>query len=215
MPMTVTHAWMPMINIKKVGSWAEVERLLATGSRRVAAALDKATLQEGQFLRTKIVEGIREQAPGGRPFLPLAPTTLAIRQFRGFRGEKALLVQGDLRNSITVVKDGDRVLVGVLRTARNRAGKSLVDIAALQEHGSRPIVMRLTPKARAFLHAAFRRAGLDRPGSGAPGIGIAIVQIPPRPFLAPVLEKFGRREDVERRFRERVAKLLGGDFGGP
>ena len=204
-----------MINIKKIGSWAEVERLLATGSRRVAAALDKATLQEGQFLRTKIVEGFREQAPGGRPLLPPARTTLAIRQFRGFRGEKALLVQGDLRNSITVVKDGDRVLVGVLRTARNHAGKSLVDIAALQEHGSRPIVMRLTPKARAFLHAAFRRAGLDRPGSGAPGIGIAIVQIPPRPFLAPVLERFGRRGDGERRLRERLAQLLGGDFGTP
>jgi len=44
-----------------------------------------------------------------------------------------------------------------------------------------------------------------------PGIGIAIVQIPPRPFLAPVLEKYGQRADVERRFRERLAKLLGGD----
>ena len=202
-----------MINIKKIGSWAEVERLLATGSRRVAAALDKATLQEGHFLRTKIVEGIREQAPGGRPFLPLAPTTLAIRQFRGFRGEKALLVQGDLRNSITVVKDGDRVLVGVLRTARNRAGKSLVDIAALQEHGSRPIVMRLTPKARAFLHAAFRHAGLDGPSSGQPSAGIAIIQIPARPFLAPVFEKYAKPERISRRFLERVAAQLSGDLG--
>ena len=157
----------------------------------------------------------RQARFAGRPFLPLAPPTLAICQFRGFRGDKALLVQGDLRNSITVVKDGDRVLVGVLRSARNSAGKSLVDIAALQEHGSGPIAMRLTPKARAFLHAAFRRAGLDRPSSGAPGLGIAIVQIPPRPFLAPVLEKFGRREHVERRFHERLAKRLGGDFGGP
>ena len=57
---------------------------LAPGS----AAFDKALMQEAQFLRTKIVEGIREQAPGGRAFAPLAPTTLAIRQFRGFRGTR-------------------------------------------------------------------------------------------------------------------------------
>jgi phage gpG-like protein len=202
-----------MIEVKKIGAWSQVGKLLAAAPRRVQVAFDKALLQEGHFLRTKIVEGLREQAPGGRAFAPLAPTTLAIRQFRGFRGTKALLVQGDLRNSITVVKDGDRVLVGVLRTARNRAGKSLVDIAALQEHGSRPIVMRLTPKARAFLHTAFRHAGLDGPASGQRGTGIAIIHIPARPFLAPVFEKYGQPTQVSRRFFGRVAALLAGDFG--
>jgi hypothetical protein len=204
-----------MIEVKKIGPWSRVGQLLASAPRRMQAAFDKALLQEGHFLRTKIVEGMREQAPGGRAFAPLAPTTLAIRQFRGFRGTKALLVQGDLRNSITVVKDGDRVLVGVLRTARSRTGKSLVDIAALQEHGSRPIVMRLTPRARAFLHAAFRRAGLDAPSAGPPSIGIAIIQVPARPFLAPVFDKYARPDEISQRFLERVAALLGGDFGRP
>jgi hypothetical protein len=203
-----------MIEVKKIGPWSRVGQLLAAAPRRMQAAFDKALLQEGQFLRTKIVEGIREQAPGGRAFTPLAPTTLAIRQFRGFRGTKALLVQGDLRNSITVVKDGDRVLVGVLRTARSRNGKSLVDVAALQEHGSRPIVVRLTPRARAFLHAAFRRAGLDEPSGGRPGIGIAITMIPARPFLAPVFAAYAQPEQISRRFLERVASLLSVDFGG-
>jgi phage gpG-like protein len=202
-----------MINVKKIGPWTRVGQLLAAAPRRMHAAFDKALLQEGQFLRTKIVEGIREQAPGGRAFAPLAPTTLAIREFRGFRGTKALLVQGDLRNSITVVKDGDRVLVGVLRTARSRDGKSLVDVAALQEHGSRPLVVRLTPRARAFLHAAFRRAGLDGASSSRPSIGIAVIQIPARPFLAPVFDKYAQPEQISRRFLERVAALLGGEFG--
>jgi len=204
-----------MIHVKKIGPWSRIGKLLASAPQRMQAAFDKALLQEAQFLRTKIVEGIREQAPGGRAFTPLAPTTLAIRQFRGFHGTKALLVQGDLRNSITVTKDGDQVFVGVLRTARNRAGKSLVDIAALHEHGSRPIVIRLTPKARAFLHAAFRHAGLDRPSSGQPSTGIAVIQIPARPFLAPVFEKYGQPDQVSRRFLERVAALLSGDFGRP
>jgi hypothetical protein len=201
------------MEVKKVGPWTKVGKLLAAAPRRMQAAFDKALWQEGQFLRTKIVEGIREQAPGDRAFAPLAPTTLAIRQFRGFRGSKALIVQADLRNSITVVRDGDRVLVGVLRTARNRAGKSLVDIAALQEDGSRPIVVHLTPRARAFLHAAFRHAGLDGPSSGQPGTGIAVIQIPPRPFLAPVFEKYAQPEQVSRRLLERAAAFLKGDFG--
>lgn len=131
------------------------------------------------------------------------------------RGTKALIVQADLRNSITVVRDGDRVLVGVLRTARNRAGRSLVNIAALQEHGSRPIVVHLTPKARAFLHAAFRHAGLDGPSSGQLGTGIAVIHIPARPFLAPVFDKYAQPDQISLRFLERVAKQLSGDFGRP
>ena len=202
-----------MITLKRTGPWAQVARLLSTAPQRVQAAVDKAVLQEAQFLRTKIVEGLREQAPGGQPFLPLAPTTLAIRRLRGFSGTKALIVQGDLRNAITVTKSGDEVLIGVLRTAKSRTGQALVDIAALNEHGSRPIPIALTPKARAFLHLAFRRAGLDAPHQDHPGTGLAVLQIPPRPFFAPVFDKYAQPSDVAHRFLHRVAGLLGGDLG--
>jgi hypothetical protein len=77
---------------------------------------------------------------------------------------------------------------------------------------SRPI-LRLTSKARAFLHAAFRKAGFDGAGHEGPSTGIAIVQIRPRPFFAPVFEKYARPEDVSQRFVHGVAKNLGGDFG--
>ena len=120
---------------------------------------------------------------------------LAIRKFRGFGGTKALTAGGDLRGSITITKEGDQVFLGVHRTAKTRTGQSLVDIAAVHELGSWPIAMKITPKARAFLHAAVRKAGLDTPGSGHPSTGIAVIQVPARPFLAP------------------VAKNLGGDFG--
>ncbi|HET9621812.1 MAG TPA: phage virion morphogenesis protein [Kofleriaceae bacterium] len=202
-----------MIRLTKTGAWGQVAHLLATAPQRVHAAFDKALLQEAQLLRTKVVEGIREQAPGGRAFTPLAPTTLAIRRFRGFAGTKALLVHGDLRNSITVVKEADAAFVGVLRTAKGRDGRSLVDIAALHEHGSRPIVMTLTPKARAFLHAAFRRAGLDAPAHRSSAI--AVIQIPPRPIFGPVFERYAQPAEVSRRFLARVAALLGRDFGTP
>lgn len=203
-----------MAGVRKVGPWSRAGKLLAAAPKRLRAAADKALMQEAQFFRTKIVEGIREQAPGGKTIVPLAPTTIALRRFRGFKGTKALLVQGDLRNSITVVKEGGRVFVGVLRTAKGRAGQPLADVAAVHEFGSRPIVVKLTPKSRAFLHAAFRRAGLDAPRGGKPSIGIAVIKVPARPFLRPVFEKWGGNADaVSKRFLERLARDLGGDFG--
>lgn len=199
------------VSVTKVGDWPLARRLLR-GGRRVKDAIDRAVLQEAHFFRTKVIEGLREGAPGGRAFAPLAPTTLAVRRFRGFKGTKALLVRGDLRNSIAVVRQPGGVFVGVLRTARGQGGQPLVNVAAVHEFGSRPIVLKLTPKVRRFLHAAFRAAGLERP-SDRPGTGIAIIQVPARPFLRPVFEKWGQPEDVSRRFLDRVAQNLGGDFG--
>ncbi|HYM96991.1 MAG TPA: phage virion morphogenesis protein [Candidatus Sulfotelmatobacter sp.] len=204
-----------MAEIRKVGAWSRVGKLLASAPHRMREAVDKALIQEAQFFRTKIVEGMREQAPGGKAFAPLAPTTLAIRRFRGFKGTKALLVQGDLRNSVTVVKEGDGVFVGVLRSAKGRAGQPLVNVASVHEFGSPPIAVKLTPKARAFLHAAFRRAGLDSPSADHPSTGIAIIKVPARPFFGPVFEKYADPDQVSRRFLERVAKNLGGEFGHP
>jgi hypothetical protein len=202
------------MNIGKTGAWGRLAKLLETAPKRLKEASDKALMQEAQYFRTKIVEGITSQAPAGQAFTPLAPTTLAIRRFRGFKGSKALLVNSDLRNSITVTKEGGRVFVGVLRSAKARNGRSLVNIAQLHEEGSRPIVMQLTPKARAFLHAAFRAAGLPAIARGTPRTGITIIQVPPRPFLTPVFDRYGADEAVvARRFLERVAKNLGGDFG--
>jgi hypothetical protein len=199
--------------VTKVGDWSLARRILTSASRRFKDAIDKAVLQEAQFFRTKIVEGLREGAPGGQAFAALAPTTLAIRRFRGFKGTKPLVVRGDLRNSIAVVKQADGVFVGVLRTAKGKSGQSLANIAATHEFGSRAIAVKLTPKARRFLHAAFRSAGLDAPDADRKTRGIAVIRIPARPFLRPVFEEHGKPEDVSRRFLDRVAKLLGGDFG--
>lgn len=201
------------MKLTKTGDWAAARRILATAPKRLKEAQDKAVLQEAQFFRTKIVEGLRSGAPGGQALEPPAPTTLAIRKLRGFKGTKPLIVQGDLRNSIAVVREGDGVFVGVLRSARGRAGGALVDIARVHEFGSRPIVVKITPKVRALLHAAFRKAGLDRPSTGRPSTGVAVIRVPARPFLKPVFETYGAPEVVARRFVERVAKLLGGDFG--
>jgi len=201
------------VKVTKTGAWSAARKILESGAKRIREAESKAVLQEAQFFRTKILEGLRSGAPGGEAFQPLAPTTLAIRKLRGGKGTKPLIRHGDLRNSITVVKEGDGVFVGVLRSTKSSGGGSLVNVAAIHEFGSRPIVLKITPKVRALLHAAFRKAGLDAPSGQRPSTGVAVIRIPPRPFLRPVFETYGAPDVVAKRFVDRVAKLLGGDFG--
>lgn len=205
--------------IVRVGDWALAHRILTGGAQRVKRAIDRAVLQEAHFMRSKIVEGLRDQAPAGQRFRPLAPSTLAIRRFKRFRGTKALINRGDLRNSIAVHRDGGNAFVGVLRSARGRSGQPLANVAELNEFGSRPIVIRVTPKMRRFLAAALKGSGGGGGGGGGGGtggIGIIVVQIPARPFIRPIVEKhYSNRAEVADRFLWRVGMNLGGDFGGP
>ena len=49
-----------MLKVVKIGDWTRVGKLLSGAPQRVQAAIDKAMRKEGHFLRTKIVESIRE-----------------------------------------------------------------------------------------------------------------------------------------------------------
>jgi hypothetical protein len=207
------------VTVVRVGDWDLARRILAPGAaRRVRRAMDQGVLQEAHFLRAKIVEGLVEQAPGGQTFRPLAASTLAVRRFKRFRGTKALLNRGDLRNSIAVHSESMGAFVGVLRTARGRDGQPLANVAELNEWGSRPIVIQVTPKMRRFLAAALRSGGGGGGGGGggSGGPGIIVVQIPARPFIRPVVDRYyGNEREVADRYLRRVGTLLGGDFGGP
>jgi hypothetical protein len=202
--------------IKHTAGWTKAKQILGTAAKKLAQAGLRATLQEAQFFRTKVIEGLREQAPGGRRFRPLSPLTLAMRRAAGFSGTKALLRGGDLRNSIQVVKRGEGVFVGVLRTAVGRTGQPLFDVAELHEFGAGPFVIEVTDEMLAFLHASLRESGTSAaPSGGTASLGFIVVKIPARPFLRPVFEKFGRAKDVRARFEERVARLLGLELGSP
>lgn len=198
------------MSAQKIGDWALARRLLTEGPAKLRAAIAKATRQEGEVLRSEIVTGITEQAPGGEPFKPLAPLTLAARKLAGFNGTKALLVRADLRNAIAVIADGDEVFVGVPRNARGSDGRSLVDIAELNEFGSDPIVIPITPKMRRYLFALLREAGEPPTGGHGSGKGVVVVTIPARPFLRPAMKRFS--VGAERRLLNRIAAELG--WGG-
>ncbi|HPM52062.1 MAG TPA: phage virion morphogenesis protein [Rhodoglobus sp.] len=196
------------MTVRRTGDWALARRILAEGPMKLKASVGTALRQEAEVLRNEIVTGITSQAPGGEPFKPLSPLTLAARKLAGFGGTKALMVRGDLRNSVATIVQGDEAFVGVPRKARNRDGRSLVDVAQVQEFGSNPIVIPVTARMRRFLFAMLRKAGKEpQPGSGK---GVVVVTIPARPFLRPAFRKFS--EGAQQRFLGRVARLMG--WGG-
>lgn len=193
------------------GEWGSVLATLKNAPRDFAKAKRVALLQEAESFRTQVVMGIKSQAPGGRSFQPLSPTTIALRKFFGFKGTKALVRRADLVNSITVheMHDAeDSIFVGVKRNAKNAKCEALVDIAKMNEYGSKPIVIKITPKMAALLHMAFRKANLM--GPLRPSTGVITVQIPARPFMGPVFEKFAEPTEASKRFAERFQKAMAG-----
>jgi len=210
------------VAILRVGQWDVARRILATAPARVGRALDMATQQEAHYMRRLIVQGIREQAPGGKAFRPLAPSTLKVRELRRFRGTKALIVRGDLRNSITVQRvSSGAAFVGVLRSARAKDGRSLANVAEVHEFGSNPIVIRITPKMRALLHMMNRERGRNAKGQftrnrsqyAQASKGFVVIRIPARPFIRPVAETHFKPAEVRQRFLARVGLALNGDLG--
>lgn len=191
--------------VSRTGDWARARRLLTAAPQRLQAAIGTAVRQEAHALRNEIVQGLTRQAPGGEPLKPPSPLTIAARELEGFGGTKALIVRGDLRNSITVVVQGDEAFIGVSRSARSKEGASMVDLAKLHEFGGPPVIIPMTPKMRRFLFALLRQAGKEP--TGGSGRGVIVVQVPARPFLRPAFDKF--REGASRRFLERVARDLG------
>lgn len=126
-----------MFRVSLFGRWNFATVALLTAGSRIKNAADRALMQEAQFLRREIVVGITSQSPGGKPFLPLAQSTIARRRRAGFGGTKALIVTGDLRNSVQVSKVGTNgVFVGILRTAQHSGGELVVNIAKIHEYGA-------------------------------------------------------------------------------
>jgi hypothetical protein len=195
-----------MACVKAVGDWAKARRLLMGAPQRLHAAMQTAMHQEAHRLRNEIVTGLTKQAPGGEPIKPLAQSTLAARKLAGFDGTKALIERGDLRNAVAVVFQGNECFIGIPRKAKSQDGKSLVDLAELQEYGGPPVVIPITPRMRRFLSALAKEQGIA-PKSKGSSSGVVVVRVPARPYLRPAFERW--RKYAQARFLERVAWEMG------
>ncbi|MCG8419632.1 MAG: phage virion morphogenesis protein [Proteobacteria bacterium] len=192
------------MSIRKTGDWDKARRLLRSNSAQLNRAIGTALRQEAQLLRKEIIQGITRQAPGGESFERPSPLTLAARQMKGRGGSKALLVRGDLRNSIAVIVRGDEAFIGIPRKARDKDGQPVIDVAQVHEFGANPIVIPMTSAMRRFLFALLRKA--DKTPTGGSGRGVVVVSIPARPFLRPAFRQFAK--GAHKRFVRRVATLL-------
>jgi phage gpG-like protein len=174
-----------------------------TGDLRAAATMNtwitskfKAFLtREAEVARGFAVAGFTSQGVGGATWKPLSPFTLAVRRMNKFAGTKALIHTGELRKSIITRVDssGMSAFAGVSYAAINKDGKRMANIAKTHEYGSRPIVIRITPKMRKFLWVVMKFMGVSPKagtGKGSSGTGAAymVIRIPARPFMRPAIK---------------------------
>ena len=187
------------------GDWARAASIFSGAPKRLEKAINMALRTEAELLRKHIVQGLTTQSPGGKALEPPSPLTLAARRLKGRKGTKSLLVRGDLRNGfVALVKDGTGY-VGIKKSKKTKSGDYLADIARLQEEGSKPRIIPITPKMRKFLFALFRDAGIEPSGKGT-GKGVVVVTTPPRPYIAPAFERY--RDGADKRFLNRIAQAL-------
>lgn len=197
-----------------------VAQMLARFQKGAPSALRRAILVEANLLRGEMVKGIRDQAPGGQTFAPLADSTIRMKRGKS----KALINFGDLIRSVNVTEVGDlrqggAAFVGVHRTARpygkagrarsSALGKSLVNIAAIHEYGTRPYQIPVTPRLRRFWFAMYKKGIFKAPLKRSRTV-INHPGLRARPFVRPTFAVW--RNGLPERIAQRLMEaLLKGD----
>ena len=174
-----------------------------TGWRlKLPKAIDQQMRRQAHRLRAITVKGIRDQAPGGKQFEPLAESTIAMK-----KSSKALIDNGDLLRSIGVDELGEAsYFVGVNRSAQDEDGGELYNLAEIHETGVPPFAIPVTDKMRRFWMAMFIKGVFKAPLKSGTSV-IMHGGIKARPFLEPSMAQWAT--DVERQFTEGLAKSLG------
>ncbi|MBW2104116.1 MAG: hypothetical protein JRH05_15985 [Deltaproteobacteria bacterium] len=144
------------MGVKRFGDWDKARAKLAGNpGARMALALRQATVKNAILLVREIKRGIRSQAPGGKPFVKLAESTI-----RRKGSSKALIDTGFLINAITQKIMADRAFVGLLRGTVNKDGDDMVNIGAVMEYGAtiqHPNGAVIVIPPRPFLHPTMEK----------------------------------------------------------
>lgn len=144
------------MGIERSGDWARAKALLTNGfNQRLARAIRQATIKNAMLLVREIQRGIRNQAPGGKQFAPLAQVTIERKG-----SSKALIDTGFLVNSITQKIMSDGAFVGLLRTSISKDGESVANIGAIMEAGctiKHPNGAVIVIPPRPFLHPTMEK----------------------------------------------------------
>lgn len=163
-----------MMGGELIGDWAKAQVIFKNIDERFKAAYRLALNQVGLKAERALKEGITSSAPGGQAYAPNHPFTIARKG-----SSKPLINHGDLRNSIRSRRTGESIFVGIHRMARNREGQPVVNLAMIHEFGDGrggDLLIRVTPKMRAYLHSQGLHLKADT----------QYIRIPRRPTFEPV-----------------------------
>ena len=116
------------------GDWNKVNRFMRTMNPRFVAAMSKATSDNLALAERTVVHHLRNQ---DLRWKRLNRDYLKRKRRLGL-SEKTLIATGTYFKNITSVKDSPfEGAVGVLRTAKNRKGGSVANLAKVHEFGTR------------------------------------------------------------------------------
>jgi len=171
-------------------------------------AVSTVIAHEAFRLSNEIKTGLIEQRPGGKKIRPLKRTTILLRGIRtgdGKPGTKALIHSGSMVDSVTAKKRNRfHYTAGVHRNARSKDGKSLSNIAAIHEGGTKTYTVTVTEKMRRFSFVLMKFGILRAPWR----VGQELRRkIPARPWLGPAHEEW--EKNVDDRFVAGLGAILG------
>lgn len=164
-----------------------------SGLQRLRANMPKAVRhgikKEAMRLKMTIKNGIRRGAPGGKPFKPLAESTIRMKG-----STKPLINHGDLLRSIRVhtLSDGMSAFVGVHRTEVTKDGGSMVNIAEIHEFGTKPFNIPVTRKMQNYFMAMYIK-GVFRAPLPDRAMWIKHPGVPERPYLRPSFDEWKKK----------------------
>ncbi len=201
---------MSAFGLRLIGDWARGVSTFNGLPERFQAALNEAAMEEGEAMRSRIVDQLTHG-----DFAPLSPLTAVFA-----RGRTIGTPLSGLAKDVVVKRVGDAVFVGIQTSGSGSMSRA--DIAELHERGAEFDVVP-SDKQRRFIMTCLREAGLLAPRiPGAPraqpggsGPGVIHIRIPARPWLQPVVDEWCKPDDVKRRFEERVTTKLRGQLGMP
>lgn len=162
------------MKLRLTGEWKKFKNLLHPEEFR--KRLEKEVRRAMVWNARVMLKDIRMRIQG-KEFAPNAPLTVILK------GSSTPLVDaGSLWQAFTYeLIDSFTAFVGLLRTARNKQGKPIINLGYILHEGA---VIKVTERMRRYFYALAR----EKPGVKPLRPDTKAISIPPRPFIKRTME---------------------------